>query len=83
MRQSVVISGCSGGGKSALLAEVSSSGYALFEDPSRPNVKEQLTCAGDGLPWLDEGGIAELCADFVSMHRSPTARGLPQSSVRR
>jgi len=50
----VVISGCSGGGKSTLLAELGSHGYATVEEPGRRIVKEELKAGGPALPWVDE-----------------------------
>jgi len=61
MQRFVVISGCSGGGKSTLLAELSSRGYAVFEEPGRAIVKEQLACGGDWLPWADADKFVEAC----------------------
>jgi predicted ATPase len=54
----VVISGCSSGGKSALLAEVGRRGYATVEEPGRRIVKEELTSGGSALPWLDRTAFA-------------------------
>ncbi len=36
----VAVSGCSGGGKSALLAEMAARGYRVFPEPGRQVVKE-------------------------------------------
>jgi predicted ATPase len=52
----VVISGCSGGGKSTLLMELGRRGYAIVEEPGRRIVKQELRSGGSVLPWLD--GIA-------------------------
>jgi predicted ATPase len=38
----VVISGCSGGGKSTLLIELGRRGYATVEEPGRRIVKEEM-----------------------------------------
>lgn len=59
----VVISGCSGGGKSTLLAALARRGWAVFEEPGRLIVREQLACGGDGLPWVDAGKFAVLCIE--------------------
>lgn len=56
MERFVVISGCSGGGKSALLAELGRRGHAVVEEPGRRIVKEELREGGLALPWKD--GIA-------------------------
>jgi predicted ATPase len=57
----VVVSGCSGGGKSALLAEMAARGYAVFLEPGRQVVKEELLIGGDALPWTDAQRFAERC----------------------
>jgi predicted ATPase len=57
----VVLSGCSGGGKSTLLAEMASRGYQVYPEPGRQIVKEQLSIGGDGLPWENSHKFAELC----------------------
>jgi predicted ATPase len=47
----IVISGCSSGGKSTLLSELSSNGYSVVQEVGREIVKEQLSVDGDILPW--------------------------------
>jgi predicted ATPase len=49
----VVISGCSGGGKSTLLAELARRGYATIEEPGRRIVVDELQNGGTALPWLN------------------------------
>jgi predicted ATPase len=49
----VVISGCSSGGKSTLLAELGRRGYAVVEEPGRRIVKDELASNGMALPWVD------------------------------
>jgi len=49
----VVISGCSGGGKSSLLSELASRGYVVVLEPGRQIVKEQTIIEGVALPWVD------------------------------
>ncbi len=48
----VVISGCSGGGKSTLLTELHRRGYATVEEPGRRIVKEELERGSSALPWM-------------------------------
>jgi predicted ATPase len=57
----VVISGCSGGGKSSLLRELVNRGYRVFAEPGRQIVKEQNFIDGDGIPSKDARKFAELC----------------------
>jgi predicted ATPase len=54
----VVISGCAGGGKSTLLAELGRRGHAVVAEPGRRIVKEELKGAGSALPWIDETAFA-------------------------
>jgi predicted ATPase len=46
----VVLSGCSGGGKSTLLIELGRRGYATEEEPGRRVVKEEMLGGGLALP---------------------------------
>jgi predicted ATPase len=55
MNRFVVISGCSGGGKSTLLAELARRGCATVEEPGRRIVREELASGGRALPWVDGG----------------------------
>ncbi len=54
----VVISGCSGGGKSTLLTELGRRGYATVDEPGRRIVKQELLGEGLALPWVDETAFA-------------------------
>lgn len=54
----VIISGCSGGGKSTLLAELARRGYATVEEPGRRIVAEEMRTGGTALPWVDAGAFA-------------------------
>ena len=57
----VVISGCSGGGKSALLGELAARGYLTFAEPGRQIIREQMAIGRPNI--LDEAPLlfAELC----------------------
>jgi predicted ATPase len=57
----VVISGCSGAGKSSLMHELASRGYRVFAEPGRQIVKEQNFIGGDGIPSKDARKFSELC----------------------
>jgi predicted ATPase len=58
MARFVVISGCSGGGKSTLLAELAKRGYAVVEEPGRRIVQEEIAGNGAALPWVDAAAFA-------------------------
>lgn len=54
----VVLSGCSGGGKSSLLAELASRGFVTVEEPGRRIVVEEKDRGGSALPWVDPVAFA-------------------------
>ena len=56
MDRFIVISGCSGGGKSTLLEELKRRGHRVVEEPGRRIVKDELGLGRSSLPWVD--GIA-------------------------
>lgn len=49
----VILSGCSGGGKSTLLSELERRGYSVVLEPGRQIVKEQTAIKGNALPWIN------------------------------
>ncbi len=53
MNRLVIISGCSGGGKSTLLSELRQRGHLVVEEPGRRIVKQELERGGTALPWID------------------------------
>lgn len=54
----VMISGCSGGGKSTLLEELARRGYAVVREPGRRIIAEGRAVSGGALPWADPAGFA-------------------------
>lgn len=59
MKRFVLISGCSGGGKSALLDELRCRGFACVEEPGRRIIAEERESGGRALPWIDLTAFAE------------------------
>ncbi|MDH7801734.1 MULTISPECIES: AAA family ATPase [unclassified Rhizobium] len=53
MDRFIIFSGCSGGGKSTLLAELARRGFATVEEPGRRIVIEEVSNDGAALPWID------------------------------
>ena len=53
MDRFIILSGCSGGGKSTLLAELVRRGFATVEEPGRRIVIEETRNGGTALPWID------------------------------
>lgn len=52
-----VLTGCSGGGKSTLLAELARRGEQVVPEAGRALVREQMAKGGDLLPWADPIGF--------------------------
>ncbi|MBP5058843.1 AAA family ATPase [Pseudomonas chlororaphis] len=65
MNHFIIISGCSGGGKSTLLAELWQRGYAVVEEPGRRIVQEQTRTGGQALPWLDMAAFLRRAIDVA------------------
>ena len=53
-----VISGCSGGGKTALIGELARRGLATVPEPGMRIVAEERAGTGDALPWNDPVAFA-------------------------
>lgn len=70
----VVISGCSGGGKSSLLSELARRGYAVVEEPGRRIVREELQRGGSALPWQDMEAFLRRAIAMALKDRARQAR---------
>jgi predicted ATPase len=70
----VVISGCSGGGKSTLLAELARRGYTVVEEPGRRIVQEELGGSGAALPWVDGAAFARRAMAVALVDRTAARR---------
>lgn len=53
MSHLVLISGCSGGGKSTVLAQLKSLGHRVVDEPGRRVIAQQNATGGNALPWTD------------------------------
>lgn len=76
MQRFVVISGCSGGGKSTLLAELARRGFAVVEEPGRRIVDAELARGGTALPWRDLKAFLRRAIDMARAdHAAAHANG--------
>ena len=71
-----ILSGCSGGGKSTLLAELARRGFATIEEPGRRVVREELASGGDALPWIDAVAFVQRIT-AIALADYEAARSLP------
>ncbi len=70
----VVISGCSGGGKSSLLAELQAHGYATVEEPGRRVIRDALPGDGSALPWTQMESFLRRAFDLAVADRAAAER---------
>jgi predicted ATPase len=75
----IMLSGCSGGGKSTLLTALERRGFTVFEEPGRQIVKEQQFLEGNALPWTNPLQFVELSVSR-SIHQMMVAARLNQQS---
>lgn len=78
MNKLVVITGCSGGGKSTLVAKLEAQGYTTIPEVGRELVKEQLAINGV-TPWDNPQDFCELLIDrsiaaYKKANNMPTAK---------
>ena len=70
MNKFVLISGCSGGGKSTLLAELGKRGHAIIEEPGRRIIAEQTSSTAAALPWVDMTAFAHRAIEMALLDLS-------------
>ena len=69
----VVISGCSSGGKSTLLAELGRRGHVTVEEPGRRIVRLELAGEGSALSWVDGAAFARRAIELAIADRRAAA----------
>jgi predicted ATPase len=73
MSRRILITGCSGGGKSTLLSALAAAGQATVPEPGRRIVHQELTSGGDALPWVDP---LAFCNRALAMARADLDRAV-------
>ncbi len=63
--RAVVLSGCSGGGKSSLLQRLRGMGFHTVDEPGRRIVRAQQREGGTALPWVDPPAFARHCIELA------------------
>lgn len=76
MPTQVVISGCSGGGKSTLLGELRRRGHTAVDEPGRRIIVEQIRQGGNALPWTDIEAFLREALHVAAMDVESTAWGV-------
>ena len=72
----MVLTGCSGGGKSSLLAEFGKRGFAIIEEPGRRVIAAERASGGTGFPWEDTKRFSDL-AFWMAVGDQATAENDP------
>lgn len=73
----VVLSGCSGGGKTSLLEALDRRGYETVPEPGLRIVREESAIGGRALPWVDPAAFARRA---LAMARADVAAALAAGS---
>jgi predicted ATPase len=71
----VILSGCSGGGKSTLLAELADQGFKTVAEPGRRITVEQLDGDGTALPWVNLVAFSKRAIELAAQDRRVPAEG--------
>ena len=74
MDRFVILSGCSGGGKSTLLEALKRRGHHVVEEPGRRIVIEELEGDGSALPWVDAPAFARRAIAMSLADREEAAK---------
>lgn len=61
----VLLTGCSGGGKSTLVDFLGDCGFATVPEPGRRIVREELAGQGKALPWVDFKAFARRAVEMA------------------
>ena len=69
----VILSGCSGGGKSTLLAELRRRGLSTVDEPGRRVIKAEIDTGGRALPWVDLAAFARRAIEVSIEDRNAAA----------
>lgn len=71
----VILSGCSGGGKSTLLDELAARGHAVVPEAGRRLLRDELASGGRALPWADPTAFLQrILAMALADHAGATAQ---------
>lgn len=79
----IVISGCSGGGKSTLITELSAMGYAVVHEVATKIVSEQKAINGDITPWQNPTAFCKLliARSIKDFHRAKSMANALEETI--
>lgn len=74
----ILLTGCSGGGKSTLLQALADRGFGTVQEPGRRIVADEIACHGRALPWVDMKAFALRAVEMAKadLHSARPLSGL-------
>ncbi|MEO1556094.1 MAG: AAA family ATPase [Pseudomonadota bacterium] len=75
MTHHILITGCSGGGKSTLAAALAERGYHVVPEPGLRVVQEERESGGTSLPWVDMSAFLWRALDMAKADLARMAHG--------
>lgn len=75
MTHHILITGCSGGGKSTLAAALAERGYHVVPEPGLRVVQEERETGGTSLPWVDISAFLWRALDMAKADLARMAHG--------
>ncbi len=61
----ILITGCSGGGKTTLVDALASRGYETIPEPGRRIIADETAASGENLPWVNMKAFAQRALDMA------------------
>jgi predicted ATPase len=79
----IVISGCSGGGKSTLINELSKMGYVVVHEAATEILNQQLKENGQKTPWQNPAGFCKLLIEksVEDFHRAKAMTNVYDNTI--
>lgn len=83
MNKLIIISGCSGGGKSTLVSELSNIGYSVIPEVGRVLVKEQIALNSGITPWQNPLVFCEMLIErsVAAYHQAEQMKNVKKQFV--
>ncbi|MBB5751668.1 AAA family ATPase [Prosthecomicrobium pneumaticum] len=75
MNRFVILSGCSGGGKSTLIEALRRRGHRVVEEPGRRIIAAERARGGRALPWVDLAAFLDRAIAMALADRAAAAAG--------
>lgn len=74
MKRFVILSGCSGGGKTTIVQELDRRGFATVGEPGRRVIADERSRGGSALPWTDPPSFLQRVMEMSIIDLSTSAK---------